>query len=104
MPRDALTFDNDAIAKVLDEIADLLELKGENVFRAVTYRAAARSIRDLREPLAELIEQKRLKEIPKVGPSVGEAVEQLVAPGRSIRHAELQAAEPAGLPPHPGAP
>src|SRR5213596_735904 len=67
MPRDALTFDNDAIAKVLDEIADLLELKGENVFRAVTYRAAARSIRDLREPLAELIEQKRLKEIPKVG-------------------------------------
>src|SRR5438132_2811524 len=97
MPRDALTFDNDAIAKVLDEIADLLELKGENVFRAVTYRAAARSIRDLREPLAELIEQKRLKEIPKVGPSVGEAIEQLVATGRSIRHEELQAAVPTGL-------
>jgi DNA polymerase/3'-5' exonuclease PolX len=36
VPRDALTFDNDAIAKVLDEIGDLIELKGENVFRSVT--------------------------------------------------------------------
>jgi DNA polymerase (family 10) len=97
VPRDALTFDNDAIAKVLDEIADLLELKGENVFRAVTYRAAARSIRDLREPLAKLVQEKRLKEVPKVGPSVGEAIEQLVATGRSKRHEELQAAVPTGL-------
>src|SRR5438445_6962987 len=97
MPRDALTFDNDAIAKVLDEIADLLELKGENVFRAVTYRAAARSIRDLREPLAKLAQEKRLKEIPKVGPSVEEAIEQLIATGSSKRHQELQAAVPPGL-------
>src|SRR2546429_2415492 len=97
MPRDALTFDNDAIAKVLDEIADLLELKGENVFRAVTYRAAARSIRDLREPLAKLAQEKRLKEIPKVGPSVGEAIEQIITTGSSKRHQELKAAVPPGL-------
>jgi DNA polymerase (family 10) len=97
MPRDALTFDNDAIAKVLDEIGDLIELKGENVFRAVTYRAAARAIRDLREPLSKLVTEKRLKEIPKVGPSVAEAIEQLVATGRSKRHEDLQAAVPPGL-------
>src|SRR5213594_911412 len=97
MPRDALTFDNDVIAKVLDEIGDLIELKGENVFRAVTYRAAARAIRDLREPLSKLVEEKRLKEIPKVGPSVAEAIEQLIATGKSIRHEELQAAVPTGL-------
>ncbi|TME27068.1 MAG: hypothetical protein E6I64_07665 [Chloroflexi bacterium] len=53
MPLDALAVGNDAIADVLDEIGDLIELKGENVFRAVTYRAAARSIRDLREPLTK---------------------------------------------------
>ncbi len=97
MPREALTFDNDAIAKVLDEIGDLIELKGENVFRAVTYRAAARSIRDLREPLTKLVQERRLKEIPKVGSSVGEAIEQIVATGRSKRHEELQAAVPPGL-------
>jgi DNA polymerase (family 10) len=97
VPREALHLDNDSVAHVLDEIADLLELKGENVFRAVTYRAAARAIRDLREPLADLIEQKRLKEVPKVGPSVSEAIEQLVSTGRSKRHEELQAAVPTGL-------
>src|SRR2546428_12784700 len=97
MPRAALTFDNDAIAKVLDETVDLLELKGENVFRAVTYRAAARSIRDLREPLAKLAQEKRLTEIPKVGPSVGEAIEQIIATGSSRRHQELKAAVPPGL-------
>src|SRR2546427_13119366 len=97
MPRDALTFDNDAIAQVLYEIADLLELKGENVFRGVTYRAAARSIRDLREPLAKLAQEKRLTEIPKVGPSVGEAIEQIIATGSSRRHEELKAAVPPGL-------
>src|SRR5437588_5477190 len=97
MPLDALAFGNDAIAKVLDEIADLIELKGENVFRAVTYRAAARAIRDLREPLTKLVEERRLKEIPKVGSSVSEAIEQIVATGRSKRHEELQAAVPPGL-------
>jgi len=97
VPLDALAVGNDAIAKVLDEIGDLIELKGENVFRAVTYRAAARSIRDLREPLTKLVQERRLKEIPKVGSSVGEAIEQIVATGRSKRHDELQAAVPPGL-------
>src|SRR5256712_10739274 len=97
MRRDALTFDNDAIAKVLDETAARLELKGETVSRAVPYRAAARSIRDLREPLAKLAQEKRLTEIPKVGPSVGEAIEQIIATGSSKRHQELKAAVPPGL-------
>ena len=97
MPREALTLDNDAIANHLDEIGDLIELKGENVFRAVTYRQVARSIRDLREPVAALLEQGRLGEIPKTGPSVTEVLTQLIATGDSQRHAELKAAVPEGL-------
>ncbi len=97
MPRGAAGLDNERVADVLDEIGDLLELKGENVFRAVTYRAAARAIRDLREPLRDYLDQKRLGEIPKVGPSVAEAIEQLLTTGTSKRHQELQAAVPEGL-------
>jgi len=97
VPRDAVTFDNEAIANVLDEIGDLIELKGENVFRAVTYRQVARTIRDLREPVAALLEQGRLGEIPKTGPSVTEAITQLIQTGESKRHAELKAAVPDGL-------
>jgi len=95
--RQALSFDNDAVAAVLDEIGDLLELKGENVFRAVTYRAAARAIRDLRDPLKMYVEQKRLGEIPKVGASVGDVITQLISTGKSKRHEELLAAVPPGL-------
>ncbi len=97
MVRQALSFDNDAVAAVLDEIGDLLELKGENVFRAVTYRAAARAIRDLREPLRTYVEQKRLGEIPKVGASVSDVITQLIDTGTSKRHQELLAAVPPGL-------
>jgi DNA polymerase (family 10) len=97
MPRDAATVDNEGVAAVLDEIGDLLELKGENVFRAVTYRAVARAIRDLREPVSVLLEQGRLAEIPKTGPSVTEAITQLITTGESKRHADLVAAVPQGL-------
>ncbi len=97
MPRDAATFDNEGVAAVLDEIGDLLELKGENVFRAVTYRAVARAIRDLREPVSLLLEQGRLAEIPKTGPSVTEAITQLITTGESKRHTDLLAAVPQGL-------
>jgi len=97
VPRDAITHDNEGVAAVLDEIGDLLELKGENVFRAVTYRAVARAIRDLREPISELVEQDRLGEIPKVGPSVRDAIVQLISTGTSQRHEELKAAVPPGL-------
>ena len=97
MVRQALSLDNDAVAAVLDEIGDLLDLKGENVFRAVTYRAAARAIRDLREPLRLYVEQKRLGEIPKVGASVSDVITQLIATGKAKRHQELLAAVPPGL-------
>lgn len=97
MPRDAASVDNEGVAAVLDEIGDLLELKGENVFRAVTYRAVARAIRDLREPVADLVAQGRLGEIPKTGPSVTEAITQLVTTGRSERHAKLKTEVPEGL-------
>ncbi|HET8569916.1 MAG TPA: DNA polymerase/3'-5' exonuclease PolX, partial [Candidatus Limnocylindria bacterium] len=97
MPRVALSYDNNAVADVLDEIADLLDLKGENLFRGVTYRAAARSIRELREPLRAYLEQKRLREIPRVGPGVAEVITQLLTSGTSKRHEELRAAVPPGL-------
>jgi len=97
VPRVSLTYDNERVAAVLEEIADLSDLSGANPFRAVTFRAAARAVRDLREPLRTLMEQKRLSEIPKVGPAIAGAIEQLLTTGRSKRHEELKAQVPEGL-------
>ncbi|HEY8807491.1 MAG TPA: DNA polymerase/3'-5' exonuclease PolX [Candidatus Limnocylindria bacterium] len=97
MPREYASEENARVADLLDEIGDLLELKGENVFRAVTYRAAAREIRDLREPIRAIYEAGHLATIPKVGTSVGEAIAQYLQGGKAKRHEELKAAVPEGL-------
>ena len=97
MPRVSLAYDNEQVAAVLEEIADLSDLKGENPFRAVTFRAVARAIRDLREPLRTLMEQKRLSEIPKVGPTMEEVIVQLLTTGRAQRHEDLKRQVPDGL-------
>ncbi|MEA2660861.1 MAG: polymerase [Chloroflexota bacterium] len=97
MPREYASEENARVADLLDEIGDLLELKGENVFRAVTYRAAAREIRDLREPVRSIYEAGHLATIPKVGTSVGEAIAQYLQGGKAKRHEELKAAVPEGL-------
>lgn len=97
MSREYASDENARVADLLDEIGDLLELKGENVFRAVTYRAAAREIRDLREPIRSIYEAGNLATIPKVGTSVGEAIAQYLLGGKARRHEELKAAVPDGL-------
>ena len=97
MSREYAAEENARVADLLDEIGDLLELKGENVFRAVTYRAAAREIRDLREPIRAIYEAGHLATIPKVGTSVGEAIAQFLQGGKAKRHEELKAAVPDGL-------
>jgi DNA polymerase (family 10) len=97
VPRVSLAYDNEQVAAVLEEIADLSDLKGENPFRGVTFRAVARAIRDLREPLRVLMEQKRLGEIPKVGPTMEEVIVQLLTTGQAKRHEELKKAVPDGL-------
>ncbi|GAC1455303.1 MAG: DNA polymerase/3'-5' exonuclease PolX [Candidatus Limnocylindrales bacterium] len=97
MPGERSSDENARVADLLEEIGDLLELKGENVFRAVTYRAAAREIRDLRAPIRSYAERGGLGEIPKVGASVAQAITEYLATGTAKRHAELRAAVPEGL-------
>jgi len=97
VPREYASEENARVADLLDEIGDLLELKGENVFRAVTYRAAAREIRDLRESIRAIAETGRLATIPKVGSSVADAINQYLTTGSAKRHDDLKAAVPDGL-------
>ncbi len=75
---------NDQIAATLDEVADLLEFQGANVFRVRAYRNGARAIRELPQSVARLVEEDpgRLREIEGIGPSVAEKCVTLVRTGR----------------------
>ncbi|HLE40358.1 MAG TPA: helix-hairpin-helix domain-containing protein, partial [Nitrospirota bacterium] len=48
---------NQQIAKIFNEIAELLELKGENVFRIRAYRRAAQNIDGLPKDVTTLSEE-----------------------------------------------
>src|SRR5438876_543846 len=68
---------NPDIARLFDEVADLLEIQDANPFRVRAYRNAARTIRDFPESLADLVRAgtKDLTEIPGIGEDlVGEGL------------------------------
>ena len=75
-------MENIEIARVLNEFADLLELKAENRFRIRSYRKAAQMIQGLSKPVAQLIEQsKDLTELPGVGESMAAHIAEIVKTG-----------------------
>lgn len=75
-------MNNKEIAAVLDEIAVLLELAGENPFKARSYSNVARQIEQLEEPIEVLVAEKRLRTIKGVGEALEEKITELVNTGR----------------------
>ena len=73
---------NSQIVAVFDEIAAMLELKKDNIFKIRAYRKVARAIGELAEPVAKLVADDRLHEIPGVGPAISKKITELVGTGR----------------------
>lgn len=90
-------MDKRVIAAVLTEIGTLLELQGENPFRARAFYAAARVIEGLSGDIAELVRTGELAKIKGIGPATAEVARELVETGVSTMHRELREATPAGL-------
>jgi len=90
--------DNHSLARVLDEIADVLEIKGESVFRIRSYRLAGESLQTMTRDVAEMIRRgEDLKEVPGVGSAIAAKLQELVTTGRCAYHQELLAEVPSGL-------
>jgi DNA polymerase (family X) len=83
-------MDNKAIANLLYETADLLEIDGQDSFRIRSYRNAAQAIENLPERVADLIaEPKKLLAIPGIGKGMLNNLQELFRDGRLGVHAEL---------------
>src|SRR5438094_7585862 len=90
---------NPDIARVFDEVADLLEIQDANPFRVRAYRNAARTIRDFPEPIAELVRSrtKDLTEIPGIGADLADKITAIVTTGQLPLRKQLAAKLPPGL-------
>lgn len=89
-------MDNEDVAKVLDEIADMLDVAGDNVFRVRAYRNAAQSIRDQAVPVADLT-QEQIDAIPGIGADLAVKIRTIVETGDHPMRRELEAKFPPQL-------
>jgi DNA polymerase (family 10) len=91
-------MENRTIADVFTEIADILDIQGENPFRVRSYRNAARTIGDMSESLESLVKAgKNLEEIPGIGKSISEKVQEILSTGKCQFLEELRSKVPPGL-------
>ncbi len=73
---------NADIARIFEEIADLLEIQEANPFRVRAYRNAARTVGDVRRDLAQLVaEGKELPKLPGVGADLAAKIEEIATTG-----------------------
>ncbi len=87
---------NRLVAKILYEVAELLELQGVQ-FKPRAYRRAAQAVESSPFPVEDLAAQGRLEELPGVGASIATKIEEIVATGRLGYHEELKEALPVDL-------
>lgn len=89
---------NIAIAKVFQDIADLLELKGENAFKIHAYQKAARSIEHYPKEIKIMIDEgENLRRIPGVGDAIAKKTTELVTTGKLGYYENLKAEFPEGI-------
>jgi DNA polymerase (family 10) len=89
---------NADIARVLDEIADLLELGQENPFRIRAYRNAAREIDTLSLDIAGVVASGQpLPKIYGVGEDLAAKIAEIVQSGRCAFLDELRQRYPSGI-------
>ncbi|NMB45001.1 MAG: DNA polymerase/3'-5' exonuclease PolX [Firmicutes bacterium] len=88
---------NLALARAFFEIADLMDLNGDNPFRANAYRKAARAIEALPEDIRSVYERGEVRDIPGIGPVLSEKIDEWLHTQRIQYLEELRQAVPSGV-------
>ena len=94
----AATVHNEDIARIFGEIADLLEIRGENPFRIRAYRNGARELRLLPKEAARLVADRAdLTRLPGIGAALAGKIEEIVRTGSCSALVRLENQLPADL-------
>ncbi len=90
-------IENIEVAWIMSEIADLLELKGESIFKIRAYQKAAKVIANLGIELSALVAEKKLETVPGIGKAIAGKIEELFQTGKIKYYENLKAEIPPGL-------
>ncbi len=87
-------MNNAEIAAIFDDIAGMLKLKKDNVFKIRAYQKVARAIEALPAGVEQLVAENRLNEIPGAGEAITKKITELVTTGRLGYYERLKAESP----------
>ncbi len=87
---------NQEIAAIFNDIADILEIQGENTFRIRAYRRAALNLESFSKDVAETPAEE-LREIPGIGQDLAAKIEEYVKTGKVQAYEDLKQEVPEGL-------
>jgi len=85
---------NSEVARVFQDIAALLEVKGENIFKIRAYQKVARAVEHLPVEVEQLVAKDRLQEVPGVGEAITKKITELVTTGKLDYYEKLKAEFP----------
>ena len=88
---------NQEIANAFRQIAEILEIKGENVFRIHAYERAAQNIESIPEDIEVFVKEDRLTSIPGIGKDLEDKIKEMVSTDRLKFLEDLKKEIPAGL-------
>lgn len=84
------------VVKILNEIADILEMQNVE-FKPRAYRKAARTVGSLSKPIEEVYEENELKKLSGVGESIAEKISEIIETGKSQYLENLKKQMPADI-------
>ncbi|MBT8045206.1 MAG: histidinol-phosphatase, partial [Verrucomicrobiae bacterium] len=92
-----MAISREDIAAVLDEIALLLETKGENPFKTRAYRNGAETVRNFQGEIVAMAAANHLEDIKGIGKALQQKLHELASTGKLEFHQKLRAEFPEGL-------
>lgn len=82
---------NSNITLIFEEMADMLEILSDDIYKIRAYRRAALNIKEHAQPLEDIYNGKadNFKEIPGVGDQIAKKIEEILTTGRLKKHDDL---------------
>lgn len=90
-------MDRNDVAAILDEMAGLLELTGENPFKVRAYANAARAVEGITDDLRTLVAEKKLTDVKGIGQHLADHIAEILATGKLAEHEKLKELIPPGV-------
>ena len=78
-------MDRTDVVKILNFMADLLDLESDNPFRARSFRSGARALEGLAGDLSQLVEARELTSVKGIGESIAAVIADLLTTGSTGR-------------------